>query len=97
MKALMITYNQSLNEMIMDILDNNSVRGFTKWEDVQGRGTKKGEPHYGSHAWPSKNICIIAVVEPEKATVVIEKLNSLNNNAEKQGLTVYVWDVYQGV
>ena len=49
----------------MEILDNCSVRGFTKWVDVQGRGTERGEPHYGSHAWPSKNMAIMAVVEEE--------------------------------
>ena len=65
MKAVMIIYNQAHSSVVMEILDNCSIRGFTKWVDVQGRGSVKGEPHYGTHAWPAKNMAILAVVPEE--------------------------------
>ena len=48
------------------MLDDNGVRGFTRWALTEGRGTYDGEPHYGTHAWPSMNTSILAIVEDEK-------------------------------
>jgi hypothetical protein len=52
MKSIFISFNQAYYEMIIGIMDHNNLRGFTYWDVVQGRGSKTGEPHYGSHAWP---------------------------------------------
>ena len=52
MKAILVTFDQAHYERIIDILERNNCRGFTAWEQVQGRGSVSGEPHYGSHAWP---------------------------------------------
>ncbi len=92
MKAIMIIYNQSHSTVVMNILDELSVRGFTKWTDVQGRGTKKGEPHYGTHAWPAKNMATLAVVEDSQSGALIERLHSANDQAQEQGLRAFVWE-----
>ena len=52
MKSILITFDQAYYERIVDMLERNNCRGFTAWQEVQGRGSHKGEPHYGSHAWP---------------------------------------------
>jgi len=92
MKALMIIYNQAHNLLVQEALDKCDVRGFTKWENVLGRGSVKGEPHYSSHAWPSKNMVTLAVVEPEKLSPLLDELNKINDSAEKQGLKAFVLD-----
>ena len=48
MKALFIAFDQAHYEDVYNVLTHNNCRGFTYWQDVQGRGTKSGEPHYGS-------------------------------------------------
>ena len=53
MKAIFIAYDQAHHEGIIDILNRHACRGFTGLGIVQGRGSVKGEPHYGTHAWPS--------------------------------------------
>ena len=52
MKAIFISYNQAYNEEIVEVLDAHEQRGFTRWENIDGRGSVNGEPHYGNHAWP---------------------------------------------
>ena len=47
MKAIFISFNQAYYEMILSVMDRNNIRGFTYWDEVQGRGSKNGEPHYG--------------------------------------------------
>ena len=48
MKAVFIVYNQANTERVEYILDALNIRGFTYWENVQGRGTKNGEPRRGT-------------------------------------------------
>lgn len=97
MKAVMIIYNQAHNSLVQAALDKCTVRGFTKWPEVQGRGSQKGEPHYGTHAWPSMNMATLAVVEPEKLAILLAELKSINDSAEKQGLRAFVWEAESAI
>ena len=40
MKAIFVAYNQAYNEEIVEVLEANGQRGFTAWQDIQGRGRK---------------------------------------------------------
>ena len=96
MKAVFVSYNQALTDPMQEILDDLGVRGFTKWELTMGRGSFDGEPHYGTHAWPSmhssndsclhfKNIerlcdIIIRTIFQTKDLIHILTLGSQHNN-----------------
>ena len=45
MKSVFIAFDQAFQERIVEVLDRNNCRGFTRFEQVQGRGSKTGEPH----------------------------------------------------
>ncbi|MDR2144972.1 MAG: hypothetical protein LBE91_00740 [Tannerella sp.] len=93
MKTVFIAYNQAYYENILQILDNLSIRGFTLWETVQGRGTHTGEPHYGNHAWPTLNSAILTVVKDGQVDSLLDRLHELDLKTEKQGLHAFVWNV----
>ena len=93
MKAIFVSYNQALTDRITTILNRHSVRGFTKWALTEGRGSVDGEPHYGSHTWPSMNSSIIAIVEASKVEPVLNSLRELDGQTEQQGLRAFVWNV----
>lgn len=93
MKAIFIAFDQAYSERIIDVLERSNCRGFTQWEQVLGRGTKTGEPHYGSHAWPSLASSIITFVEDNRVDTVLEKLHKLDVATPKLGLRAFVWDV----
>jgi hypothetical protein len=93
MKSVLISYGQSLNQAIEELLDKLEIRGFTRWDETQGRGSVDGEPHYGTHAWPTKNSTIISIMEDEKATLLLQKLRLMNEQTEQQGLNAFVWNV----
>jgi len=95
MKAIFIPYNEAYKDRLIEILDKLNIRGFTNWDGVQGRGTKKGEPHYGTHAWPTMNSAIFTVIEDEKVDRLLEILHELDMQAEAQGLHAYVLNVEQ--
>ena len=73
MKSVLITFDQAHYVRIIELLDKLSCRGFSYFEQMRGRGSKTGEPHYGSHAWPSMCSAIITVVEDSKVEPLLEK------------------------
>jgi nitrogen regulatory protein PII len=97
MKAIFIAFDQAYYEQILAILNNNNVRGFTRWEEVQGRGSKTGEPHFGTHAWPSLNSAMLVMVEPEKVRVLLDLLRKLDLTSDLMGLRAFVWNIEDGI
>ena len=97
MKAIFISFNQAYYEMILSIKDRNNIRGFTYWEEVQGRGSKNGEPHYGSHAWPTLNSAILAMVPDEKVDPFLDLLHKMDLQTEAQGLRAFVWNIEKSI
>ncbi len=93
MKAVFIVYNQALTEAVSSILDRHYIKGYTKWADVHGRGTNGGEPHFGSHTWPSMNSSILAITEEERVEPLLCSLRKLDAKAEQQGLRAFVWNI----
>ena len=95
MKSIFIAYDQAHHEHIIEALDKSGCRGFTSFGTVQGRGSVKGEPHYGSHAWPSLASAIITIVEDSKVEQVLARLHALDEEKPRLGLRAFVWTVEQ--
>ncbi len=93
MKSILITFDVAFYERIIDLLDRMNCRGFTYWEHVQGRGTRTGEPHYGSHAWPSMASAILTVVDDAKVDPLLERLHAMDKETEMLGLRAFVWNI----
>ena len=93
MKSVMITFDQAFYERIIETLDRMNCRGFTYWQQVQGRGSTTGEPHYGSHAWPSMCSAIMTVVDDAKVDPLLEVLHAMDQETEMLGLRAFVWNV----
>lgn len=93
MKALFISYNQALTDRVNKILDDFGVRGFTRWALTEGRGTHDGEPHYGTHAWPSMNSSVLAIVEDAQVDPVLDALREMDSQTKMQGSRAFVWDI----
>ena len=97
MKSIFIAFVQAHYERIVEMLERNNCRGFTSLGQVTGRGSVDGEPHYGSHAWPSLAGAIITVVEDRRAANVLAALREMNDERPKLGLRAFVWDAEVGV
>lgn len=97
MKSIFIAFDQAHREKIIDILERNNCRGFTAWEQVTGRGSVSGEPHYGSHAWPSLASAIITMVEDNRVSIVLERLRAIDTARPKLGLRAFVWNVEDSI
>lgn len=97
MKAVFMACNQSMYDAVMDIMNDMELRGFTGWEELIGRGSKDGEPHLGSHAWPTMNSALISVMEDDKAAEFLKRLKQLDEDNGKQGLRAFAWSVTDSI
>lgn len=91
MKAVMIIFDQAHYERIVDMLERLNCRGYTSWNQVSGRGSTDGEPHHGSHAWPSMNSAILTIVPDDSVEAVLERLREFDSDRPKLGLRAFTW------
>lgn len=97
MKAILITYDQAHHDNIRTALDKSGCRGFTSFGTVQGRGSVNGEPHYGSHAWPSLGEAIITVTDEHNCSQLLKRLKQIDDEKPALGLRAFVWNVEDSI
>ena len=97
MKSILITFDQAYYERIIDTLDKCNCRGFSYFQQVQGRGSKTGDPHYGSHAWPSMCSAVITIVEDSRVKPILDRLREMDEATEQLGLRAFVWNIEDGM
>lgn len=93
MKSVLITFDQAFYDRVIATLDHLNCRGFTLFEQVQGRGTQTGDPHYGSHAWPSKCSAIITVVDDRQVDGLLDTLHDMDVQTDRLGMRAFVWNI----
>jgi nitrogen regulatory protein PII len=97
MKAIMIVYNQAMNEKIEYLLEKLNIRGFTQWPMVYGTGTTDGEPRMGTHTWPEMNSAIISIVNDDIVDALLEKVKKLDSINKEIGIRAFVWNIEKTV
>ena len=95
MKGIFIAFDQAHKDAVISTLDRLNCRGFSFIEQLQGRGSKTGEPHYGTHAWASMNSGIITMVDDAIVDKLLAALKKIDENAEMLGLRAFVWNIEQ--
>lgn len=97
MKSVMIVFNQANTERVEYLLDMLQIRGFSFFENVQGRGSKDGDPHRGTHTWPEMNNAVLTVVEDSKVDELLQNVRKLDKRNPEVGVRAFVWNIEQMV
>jgi nitrogen regulatory protein PII len=97
MKAIMIIYNQAHSEKVEFMLDKLGIKGYSLWENIQGRGSRTGVPHYGTHTWPEINKSILTIIEDDMVDTVLDSVKKIDAINEEVGIRAFVWDVLKMV
>ncbi len=93
MKAVMIVFNQAHTERVEYMFGRLGVRGYSLWENVQGRGSNNGVPHLGTHAWPEINKIALAIIDNELADDILSAVKKIDSINEEVGIRAFVWDI----
>jgi len=93
MKAVFIIYNQTNTERVDYLFDRLAIRGYTSWEQVNGRGTVDGDPRMGTHTWPEMNSATMTIVEDDKADELLKYIKKLDELNKEAGVRAFVWNI----
>lgn len=91
----MIVFNQANTARVEYMLDKLEIRGFTFWENVQGRGSVDGDPRRGTHTWPEMNSAVMCVVDDEKVEPILTTVRKLDLRNKEVGVKAFVWNIEQ--
>ena len=97
MKSVFIVFNQANTERVEYMLDELKISGFTLFEEVQGRGSKTGAPHRGTHTWPEMNSAVMVVLEDDRVPELLDTVRKLDNRNKVVGVRAFVWNIEQVV
>ena len=97
MKSVMIVFNQAFTSRVEFMLDELKIRGFTFFEQVQGRGSVDGEPRRGTHTWPEMNSAVITVVPDGQVDELLLTVRKLDARNKAVGIRAFVWNIEQSV
>ncbi|MEE4177523.1 MAG: PG0541 family transporter-associated protein [Bacteroides sp.] len=93
MKAVMIMFNQANGEKVEFIFDRLDIRGYTWWNEVQGRGSETGEPRKGTHTWPELNSAAMTIVPDEMVDPLLDAIQKLDEVNKEVGIRAFVLNV----
>jgi len=95
MKSVLIVFNQANTEKVEYIFDAMSIRGYTWWENVKGRGSETGDPRMGTHTWPEMNSAALTIIPDEKVKELLDNVKKLDEVNKEVGVRAFVWDIVQ--
>ncbi|OQX85082.1 MAG: hypothetical protein B6D63_02995 [Candidatus Latescibacteria bacterium 4484_7] len=88
MKLVLIVFNSSIEDVVIESLKNAGIDEYTKFDDVLGVG-KSSEPHMGTHIWPSTNSMLMISCENDKAAELAEEIKRLKEEHRKLGIKAF--------
>lgn len=97
MKAVFIAFNQANTERVEFMFDEMGIRGYTWWNDVQGRGTSTGEPRMGTHTWPEMNSAVLTIIPDDLVDQLLLNIRNMDEINKEVGIRAFVWDVIKTV
>jgi nitrogen regulatory protein PII len=95
MKSVFIVFNQAMIERVEYIFDLLEIKGYTWWQDVQGRGSVNGEPRRGSHTWPEMNSAAMVIIPDDKVETLLAKIKIVDEQNKEVGIRAFVWSIEQ--
>ena len=97
MKSVFIVFNQAFTSRVEYMLDELNIRGYSFFEQVQGRGSVDGEPRHGTHTWPEMNSAVITIVPDGKVDELLQTVKKLDSRNKAIGVRAFVWNIERTV
>ncbi|HUT35123.1 MAG TPA: transcriptional regulator [Planctomycetota bacterium] len=94
MKLVFIAYDEAHDRLVLNLLKDAGAANYTKWQEVQGRGTSSG-PHLGTPVWPKRNHALVAAVEDAQVEPILAGVRHLRDTLPQKGVKAFVLPLEQ--
>jgi hypothetical protein len=83
MKMAFIIHNEHYAKNVLDLLKQNGIDYFTRWDNAVGKGHGT-DPHLGVGSFPSTNSVLMIAFEDESALAkLIDAISAANINIKR--------------
>ena len=96
MKMLQIICDSGFEEYLLEKLEKEGIKSFTKIEKALGKG-KSSEPHMDSHIWPGFYVLYFICVSDEEYDRVKPALLQIKERIKKEGFKVFVYNILEEI
>ncbi|MBN2453193.1 MAG: hypothetical protein JXB40_02890 [Candidatus Omnitrophica bacterium] len=91
-KMVMITYNEAIDDEVMEAVAGCGVSSYTKLTKVFGKGDISGT-HLGNDVWPGLNNILYAACGEDKAKELVSRIGRLRKDLSKEGIKAFMMPV----
>lgn len=92
MKMVLISYNEAIDDEVMDTLEGCALKNYTKITKVFGKGSTSGT-HLGNDIWPGLNNLIYAACNDGDAKQLIACIKKLREKLGAEGVKAFVMPI----
>ena len=88
-EMVIIVFNSSIEEEMMEALERAGMDCYTKVPDVQGVGSCS-EPRLDCHVWPGTNTMFMLCVDPESKERILDAVRRVKEVHRQEGVAAFV-------
>ena len=90
MKMIFLSYKESLDDEVKEIISKLDIKSYTRWKEVQDQA-ESGYPKMGTHIWPGYNSALTFVAEDNSAKDLMTEIRSFNEETKYEGIKAMCW------
>jgi hypothetical protein len=90
MKMIFLSYKESMDDEVMEMLSETGQRSYTKWSMVLDQ-PRTGNPKMGTNIWPGHNSAIMLAMEEDRALALFKRVREYNRNSPFEGIKAMSW------
>lgn len=88
-KMVLVSYNEAVDQEVMETLDHCAVKGYTKIMGVFGKGAASGT-HLGNDIWPGRNNLLYVACDEKQAKEILNRVRELRKTLGKEGVKAFI-------
>lgn len=92
MKMVMITYNEAIDDEVMEALAYEGLKNFTKLIKIYGKGSTSGT-HLGNDIWPGLNNVLYVACQDAEAKKLVSHIKNLRQRLGKEGVKAFLMPI----
>ncbi len=90
MKMIFLSYKESMDDEVMDMITAAGQRSYTKWRQVVDQ-PRTGHPKMGTNVWPGHNTAVMFAMEENPAASLFQRIKDFNRNSAFEGIKAMSW------